>query len=369
MDVNVKMKGNLQIRAFYLFFIITSIQTGAGIMGAPKFIYLEANRDSWLAILIAFVYMILVVLAICIIVKQYDNADIFGIQIDIFGVWIGKLFGCIFIIHIIVSLFSILITYIEVIQIFIFPTFPTYTLALILLSLVMYSVLGGIRVIVGVTFIFFILIQFLMVLLIVPAMRIDILHFLPAFQSSFVELLKGAKATSYSFIGFEILLLLYPFIQNKKNIKLPVILGLAWTAFTLLLVTVIAIGYYSPNQLGNLDWSVLGLFKIVSFSFLERFDYVVVSAWMMVILPNLLLLMWGSTYGVKRLFNVSQKKTLYIFTGLLVVLCSFFKDSHAITNFVSIIGQVGFWIVFVYPFVLLPLVLIKKKWRKHKGEV
>ncbi|WP_404451616.1 spore germination protein [Virgibacillus necropolis] len=369
MDVNVKMKDNLEIRAFYLFFIITSIQTGTGIMGAPKYIFIEAGRDSWLAVLIAFVYMLLVVLAMHISLKQYENADIFGIQIDIFGGWIGKLLGSLFIIHLAASLFSVLSTYIEVIQTFIFPTFPTYTLALIFLCLIVYSVLGGIRVIVGVIFIFFILVQFLMVLLIVPALRIDMTHLLPTFQTSFMDLLKGAKATSYSFLGFEILFLLYPFIQNKKNVKLPIFLGVTWTAFTLLLVTVIAIGYYSPKQLVTLDWSVLELFKVVSFSFIERFDYVVVAVWMMVILPNMILLMWGMTYGVKRLYKVSQKKTLYICSAVIFVLCNILKDSQSIIKFTSSLSQVSFWVVYVYPFLLLLLVLIKKKWRKNKGEI
>ncbi|ASK60918.1 spore gernimation protein [Virgibacillus phasianinus] len=368
MDVNVKVKSNLQIRAFYLFFIITSIQTGTGIMGGPKYIFVAAGRDAWLSILIAFVYLFLVIWAMYIILKQYTNADILGIQIDIFGVWIGKFLGSIFIIHLAMSLFTVLITYIEVIQIFIFPTFPAYTLAFILLFLIIYSVLGGIRVIVGVVFIFFIAIQFLMVLLIMPALRIDIMHLLPAFQTPIMDLLKGARETTYSLLGFEIFLLLYPFIQNKEKIKLPVFLGIAWTIFTLLMVTVISIGYYSPKQLETLDWATLGLFKIVSFSFIERFDYIVVTSWLMVVLPNMILLMWGITYSVKRLYKISQKMTLYITSGIMLAACFFFQDTHSIIALTSNFAKVAFWLVFVYPFGLLPLVLIKKKWRKNKGE-
>ncbi|WP_430787919.1 GerAB/ArcD/ProY family transporter [Virgibacillus flavescens] len=369
MEVNITIKENLKIRAFYLFFIITSIQTGAGIMGAPKYIFLESGHDSWIAVLIAFIYMVIIAFAMIIILNQYETADLYGIQVDLFGMWIGKILGSLFIIHLGASLFSILITYIAVVQIFIFPTFPTYTMSLILLSLIIYSVLGGIRVIVGIVFIFFLLIQFLLFLLLFPAMRMDFLHFLPLFNASPVELLKGARSTSYSLMGFEILLLLFPFIQNKKNIKLPVILGVSWSAFILFLVTFIAIGYYSPNQLGNLDWSVLGLFKTVSFSFIERFDYIVVASWMLVILPNMILLMWGMTYGVKRLYGIPQKKTLYIASSIFFILSFLFQDSKLISITVTIIGKVGFWVVFIYPLILLPLVIIKKRWRKHKGDI
>src|SRR5699024_10596625 len=126
MEVNLNVKPGLRIRAFYLFFIIPSIQIGVGILGAPKYIFEEANQDAWLSILIAFVYMIIVAWVMFIILNQYKNADIFGIQIDIFGNWIGKLLGTIYIAFFAAELLSVLLTYIEIVQIFLYPTIPTW---------------------------------------------------------------------------------------------------------------------------------------------------------------------------------------------------------------------------------------------------
>lgn len=368
MDVNVKVKDNLIVRAFYLIFIINSIQTGVGIMGAPKHIFLEAGRDSWLSILIAWAYMLVIVFVMFKILNQYKNADLFGIQVDVFGTWIGKLLGSLFILYIATSLLSVLVTYIEVVQIFIFPNIKVVTMATVLLALVIYSVRGGIRVIVGVVFIFFILTVFYSPILIHPTMRMDMTHFLPPFQASFKELLLGAKATTYSFIGFEILLIVYPFIQNKKDAKLPAYLGVSLSAILILGMTVISIGYFSPKQIESIDWTVLSLFKTVSFSFLERFDYVIVAEWMMVVIPNMILLMWIITYGVKRLYKVPQKTTLYIASILILIFACLLNSNYAIQKTTDMVAKVGIWIVFVYPLLLLPLVLLKKRWRKKKDE-
>ncbi|HLR81404.1 MAG TPA: GerAB/ArcD/ProY family transporter, partial [Bacillota bacterium] len=97
MKVNIDIRSNHKVRAFYLFFIISSLQIGAGIMGAPKYIFKEAQQDSWLSILIATIYIIIVVFAMIFILEQYESADIFGIQVDVFGQWIGKLLGIIYI--------------------------------------------------------------------------------------------------------------------------------------------------------------------------------------------------------------------------------------------------------------------------------
>jgi hypothetical protein len=116
-----------------------------------------------------------------------------------------------------------------------------------------------------------------------------------------------------------------------------------------------------------MDWPILTLFKSVSFSFIERFDYLVVMEWMMVSVTTMMLLMWGITYGMKRLYAVRQKTTLYIVTIILLIISSIIKYDYKVDQLTDRVSQIGFWIVFVYPLVLLPLVLIKKKRQKQKG--
>lgn len=367
MDINVNVKPNLRIQAFYLFFIISFIQLGVGFMGAPRLIYLEVQQDAWLSIIIALLFILLVVFSMFRILDQYDNADILSIQVDIFGKWIGKLFGTIYIVYFAVALISVFILYIEVVQIYIFPEISNLVLGLLLTSLIIYSVLGGIRVMVGVSFIFFFLSIWVLFLLIDPALQMDITHFRPMFQASFTELMQGAYATSYTFMGFEILFLLYPFIQNKEKAKKPVYIAILFSAAVVLVTTVISIGFFSSQQMETREWAVLNLFKMQSIPFLERFDYIVVTEWMMVVLPTMLLLTWGMTYGLKRLYRIPQKITLYVTAALLVIACIFLDNHFLIQAFTNRTSEVGFWLVYVYPLLLLPLVFVKKKWRRRKG--
>src|SRR5690625_7512365 len=77
--------------------------------------------------------MIYVIAVILIIIKQYENADIFSIQVDLFGKWIGKTLGTLYIIFLISGLAIALKTYIQIIQIFIYPQIPSYIMGLLLL--------------------------------------------------------------------------------------------------------------------------------------------------------------------------------------------------------------------------------------------
>src|SRR5699024_2070815 len=149
MKVNIDIRSNHKVRAFYLFFIISSLQIGVGIMGAPKYIFKEAQQDSWLSILIATIYIIIVVFAMIFILQQYESADLCVMQVDVYSKWIEKLLGIIYIAHFIITLFSILITYTEFILLFLCPSLPTFIMPLLMMSLSVYSVQGGFKIIVG----------------------------------------------------------------------------------------------------------------------------------------------------------------------------------------------------------------------------
>ncbi len=101
----------------------------------------------------------------------------------------------------------------------------------------------------------------------------DWLHLLPMFQTSIPELLKGAKATIYSLSGFEVLFVLYPFIDNKEKAKLPIFLGMGYTSLLIFSMTVIVLGYFSLEDLSEVEFSVLAIYKSVSYTFIERLEF------------------------------------------------------------------------------------------------
>ncbi|WP_371069814.1 GerAB/ArcD/ProY family transporter [Sediminibacillus sp. JSM 1682029] len=363
---NLTIKPTMRIKAFYLFFIMTSIQTGSGIMGVPRYIYMQSKQDAWISVLIAGVLVHIVLAAMFAILNHYENTDILGVQTDLFGKWIGKLLGTIYIIYFFFVLLSVTMDYIQVVQTFIFSRLSAWVLASVLVLLIVYAVMSGLRVAVGITFIFFFLSLWLLVFLYKSVTYMEITHFQPFLSASPLELLQGARHTSYSYLGMEILFFIYPFISNKEKAKLATHLGLGMTTFLILLVTVISIGYFSPGELPEQIWPVLVLFKIVEYSVVGRFDVLVVTEWMMVILPNMILLAWMISHITKRLYHVQQRKVLMVVAILLLIGAGITKHEYFILQFINGVAASGFWIAFVYPIILLPMVWLKGKWKKSK---
>ncbi|KHE67311.1 GerAB/ArcD/ProY family transporter, partial [Halobacillus sp. BBL2006] len=155
MKTNLTIKPDVAVSAFYLFFIVHTIQTGTGIMGVPRILFLEAGPDAWISVLIAGVYLHFIAWIMISILREYESADIIGIQCDLYGKYIGVSIGIVFLIYQFFILLSVIKNYVEVVQVFIFPNIPIWLMSLFLLSLMIYCVLGGFRVVVGTSFIFF----------------------------------------------------------------------------------------------------------------------------------------------------------------------------------------------------------------------
>lgn len=368
MNINIQVPKYEQFRAFYVFFIISTMQLGVGMIGTPRLVFQKAGHDGWISIILVYFFLLLVLFTMLYILKQYENADILGIQSDLFGNFLAKVLGTIYIIYFGSEILSILVTYIEIVKVFIFPDSSSFILGLMIITLIVYSCIGGLRIIIGVTFIFFLLTHWVILLLPVPMAQIDWFNFLPVMDRGIIDIIKGTASTSYTFMGFEIFFFLYPFIQNKKKVKQPMVWGVSYSVFLMLLITVTTIGFLSPEQLQRRIWPALHLFKIQTSPLLERLDYIVVAEWMMVTLPNMMLLMWGITYTAKRLYKIPTKATLYITAGLLLASVSLFNSHFEIQRLTDTVKSGGIFITYIYPFILLPLVLIKKKWRKKKKE-
>lgn len=364
MKINLQIPKGEQFRSFYMFFIIASMQLGVGLIGIPRIVFMEAGHDAWISILIAYLYIALLLFVMLYILRQYENTDILGVQADLFGSFISKVLGTVYILYFIFYILSTLVTYIEIIKVFVLPDSNAFVLGCMLLIIAIYTVFGGLKAVVGVTFLFFMFSSWLFVLLIQPIRQMDFLNFLPVMDKDIMDILRGTIAASYTFTGFEILFFIYPFVANKKKIGKPVFLGLSYFTFLVLLSTNIAIGFLSPAQLERRIWVVLNLFKIQTSPIIERLDYVVIAEWMMVAMPKVILLMWCISYIAKRIYNLSNEISVYTSASILLILIPFFNEHFIIQRLIDNVSRVSYGIVYIYPFLLLPLVLLKKKIRK-----
>ncbi|MFC0211994.1 GerAB/ArcD/ProY family transporter [Paenibacillus chartarius] len=355
-----------QFSASLMFFVIFENQVGVGIPGFQRIIFQEAGHDAWLCVLLAGLWAHATVWCMNKVLSRYSRSSLYDIHHDVYGRWAG---GMLNIVYIGFNAFAVLVivrNYVEMVQTWLFPDMPTWLLSVIMAAMTIYGVLGGVRVIVGVAVLSFIFTIWLILFIWFPLRYADWTKLLPLLEANPVQLWKGTVQMSFTIAGFEIFYMLYPYISKPKEAYRYVHFGIIGTTALYLIVMVVSLVYFSSGQLLRTIWATFTLFKIVLMPFLERFEYVAVSLWLLIVLPNLMLYSWAASKGLKKVFGWNQRSVLYAMFAAVVAAAMLFKTRFQIDKLNDTFGQICMWIVFVYPWVLLLAVWIRSK-RKDGG--
>ncbi|TVX92025.1 GerAB/ArcD/ProY family transporter [Paenibacillus agilis] len=371
MDVRIKPRPNKRIQSFALLFIICNVQIGIGVFGFQRYVAREAGHDAWISVLLAGLVCHFSGWMILRVLRRYESADLYGIHQDLFGRWIGGALSIVLILYYVIVTVTILRTYIEAVQSWIFPEFPTWLLAVVLLFLSWYAGISGLRVIAGVSFMGFLVIFAFSMLYYNPIQYGQWNRLLPIAEASPYQLFNGAVAMGFTLSGFEIVFFLYPYLKDKEKSQKYMQLSMLLTNALYLFIMIVTTIFFSQDQLLRSVWSSINMLKIVKYPFLERIEVLAMGVWMFAVVPGIIILTWVISRGMRRLFNFEHKKVLIIFSIGVFVVSLVFHNRQQIDMLNNLISKMSLIISFVYPIILNIAVAVVWSWRQrqaNKGE-
>ncbi|WP_173917078.1 GerAB/ArcD/ProY family transporter [Halobacillus sp. Marseille-Q1614] len=356
---------NFLITPMFVFFIIHAMQVGVGILGFESYIARFSGFDSWISILIAGGFTQILLWMIYQLLQDSEG-DIVSIHRIVFGKYVGSFLSLFFSLYFLLLGLTVLRTFIEVIQVWVFPSLRIEIFALIFILLVYYLVVGGFRLVTGMCLISTILTLPLLLLKFFP-IEVGVTDYLfPVIDHSILDLLKSAKASVLGFLGIELLLIFYPFIKKPEESKKWAHFAVFYTVLIYLATALVSFLYYSEEQLKHITWGTISLWKIVHFPFIERFEYIGIALWVYVIVPNICLALWGASRIPKRMFATSQKAFILAFCFLLYMSTLYIDNREGVEKLNDIANAVGFYVLLYIP-VLFLLMKTVGKWRKRRN--
>jgi spore germination protein AB len=343
----------LKISPFFSFYLVQAIQIGVGILGFQRLLAKSVGNDAWISIILGGLGVHVVIWMMYKILGKQEG-DITDVHRTLFGKWIGSALSIFLIIYLCLLTITILRSYIEVVQVWVFPGIRVSLFSIVILIIVFYIVNGGLRTVTGIAVLGVVLPGYLLFSLFYPLKYANFINLLPVFDHSAIELLKSSKQITLSILGFETLFFYYPFFKEAKKSQKWAHLGSASTIIIYLAVMVVSIAYFSEEQINRNIWATLTMLKIVQLPFVERIEYVAISSWLFVILPNLCLAMWSASRGVKRVFNRRQRPLLIVLLLLVYLGLCFLKTREQIDMVSNVTSEIGFYLIYGYiPFLFL----------------
>ncbi|MCA1020493.1 GerAB/ArcD/ProY family transporter [Halobacillus litoralis] len=356
---------NYLVSPFYVFFIICTMQVGIGILGFERYLVETAGFDAWISVLVAGGFLHILVWVMYRLL-QNGGGDIVHIHKQVFGKYIGGFLSLLFAIYALLLAFDVMITFIEVIKVWMFPGLQVWLFAFVMIGLVYYIVSGGFRVLTGIALISLVIGLPILLLKFFPIQAGHTMNIYPNIEHSPMQILAAAKQSALSFLGLEFLLIFYPFIKDPHKSKKWAHFAVFYTTMLYFISVLVTFVYFSEEQLKQVVWGTISTWKIVEFPFIERFEYVGIAMWLYVILPNVCIGIWGATRVMKRVFPVKQIHFLRFACISLffpVALVAGRDPINAINNF---IGTVGFYVLLYIPVLLLLKTITDKVRKRHE---
>jgi spore germination protein (amino acid permease) len=351
--VQKQVNENYMISGSFVFFLITASQTGVGVLYFQTSAIKHAGQDAWISIILMGLSLHLIIW-MTYKMLGYPAKDVIDLHRMFFGSFLGNALSLILVGYFFLKALDVIQTYIEIIQVWVFPTLKTWEIALIFICMIYYVVTGGFRQLTGFSFF-----AILTAALFLPAFYfhiqyIKLSNLLPLFNHSFQDLFKAARSSCIVFIGFETILIYFPFLKSpEKNVKWAHI-AVLFTTLKNVVIILMTLLYFSQGMLKHTLWPVMTMAKIIELSFLERFEYLFIFIWLIVIIPAICIPIWCCTRIMKKVTTLKPRLSLLLILLTIFIAALRFNERLKIDALEKFVSEIGFYLVFAY----IPLLFI-----------
>ncbi|KQX53911.1 GerAB/ArcD/ProY family transporter [Paenibacillus sp. Root444D2] len=339
---------------------------GVGVLNFQRELAEHAGYNAYISVVLVGVSIHLILWMIYkILGSNQEGLDVTAINSTCFGKIAGNIINFAIVLYFFFGAYIEFKAYIEVIRLWVFPSMKILPMSTILVLLIYYTVSGGFRSVTGLSFLGLLITLIFILpenLLVLPYAHP--LNLMPLFNHSITDILLSSKSMLYQFMGFEALLLFYPFIKSPEKSQKWAHLMVFLVTLMYLMLIINTFMYYSEGQLREIFWPTLDMLKIIEGPVFQRIEYLAISIWLIKILAGISLGLWAACRGMKNVFQIKPHASLLAFLVGILILEYFLKDRSIFRWISEFYSDVGLYFIYGYIPIMFVVTQVKKKWNK-----
>lgn len=354
--------------------LITSTLIGVGILTLPRTSTQMLHQEGWIASLLGGLFAMV---AICLIAKlssYYPGLTFIQFSPLVWGTrkkndLVGKIISFLFV--------AIYLGYLFVITAMISRIFggvvvtavlrdtPIEAIIIIMFVLAFFLCLHRPEVVARVN-------ELLLILIVVPVILISIASFqrgdwnnlFPLFSENWKTVMQGAFSTSFSYQGFEIMLIFYAFAKAGTDKTKAGVVGISLAMFVYTLIIVAGIVVFGFEELQRLSWPTLEIVKTTQFPglILERLESAFLAVWVTAVFTTVANLYYSFVFGLKQLFGktiIFQRIMAFIMLFPLFYISLLPRSILAVFELMNMIGYLGLFVTIGVPIIYLLISIVR----------
>ena len=341
--------------------IVFSSIVGMGLLSLPNDAVKASHQDGWIATAIGILYPLYIILIWRYTTKKFPQDTIITLSKKYFGKYFGGALNFIFLTYFIFFTTILGSYFTNIVRSFVVGFLSPIKVIGILFLLVIYTLWKDLKVLARVCKIS-LFIMMILVLSPMPAIKLaQRTNIFPIFDSSIKSLLKGGMQSAFAYAGAEIILILNPFIKEKKKVFKSLLLTLVIILAIYIWVVFITIFYLGPDIVTKSYWSFLLVTNSVTITIINNYRYVFIFLWCLIAFRSCSIYLYGALYIIKDFIGGKHINKVYFLIYPLLVYLTLNYGNEGTRQSIANYGIKGYVIFsLIYTTVILIVTVFKK---------
>ncbi|NHW38794.1 GerAB/ArcD/ProY family transporter [Paenibacillus aceris] len=338
----------------FMFFVIQS-QVGVGILSLPHRMQAIAKGGGWISTLIAGLAVQVIILILWALCRRFPSDTIFSFLPKIVGKFFGNLLGLVYIGYFLFSAGMVLAVFADVIGKWVLQSTPRWALLILTLLTCIYLVKENLRVIARLFVISSLTIIVMVLLSLMGYVNMNLDYIFPITEAGWGKIFKAANEALFPLVGYEVILVIYPFVEGKSGEKLKaaslgnlvITLFYAFEVFTSLVI-------FSPSVMPAISEPLIYMLKGFSFQLIQRIDLIFLSLWVFVVSTAIVSWLYMATTGLGRFFHRDEHKKAVPYAAVIIFILAMIAQDPSISDLFDRIIKISHYILVIG----LPVILL-----------
>ncbi|MGM7682376.1 GerAB/ArcD/ProY family transporter [Cytobacillus sp. Hm23] len=356
------------LSTFQVAIMVFMIQTGIDQLSLPRYTAEAFGTNGWIGILIFSVLVILNLILIALVFRFGKDKTIFEILEDVISpILVKPLYVFLALLW---STTGVLVLkyYDLLLRTLYYPTMPSLLFIIFTLVITYWLVRSGIYHIGKTTVVFFGLTIWIVLLFFYLTPEFRILRFTPFIFEGEKKIIDGGFGVLDAFLGYELVILIIPFMMKKKSAFKALIFGNIITTFIFLVNCFVAYGYFSYDQLVNDTYPFITMIEYFQLPFFQRLDGFIVSLYFLRVLITIVVYYWSADLVLRHAVPSIKPRYTLLFLIILTFCLSFIPNlSRELDEWDIWLGLIEGVVSIALPVFLLLLLSISHVIKKRKG--
>lgn len=297
--------------------IIVGAIVGIGVLVLPSSLAKDAHQDGWIASAVGIIYPIIFWILSLYIIKNHPNENILVINKRYFGKILGSTFNLVWLSFFGFIAINVLSGYSNLMRSYVVGWLTPFKFLIICAFASVYAGYKGLQTVGRVCEVSMVL-TIILLISPIPALKIaSSLNIRPILGSGIKGILTSTSNSLLSYSGVEVMLLLYPYVKEKKNIKWYSLISIIIVCILYMWVCFIATFYLGPDIVTKSAWPIILATQSVTVTIINNYSYFFILMWGIIGMRCVSVYYYSSILVIKDF--LPKVKTKYICLFLYIV--------------------------------------------------